>query len=330
MNIRLYSLGAALALGFSLPAWAQTPADARRLVKQPGSLGRNVMESTPIWYRGRPLMFHSHRVDVPKPDLDAMYLFIEDPATGRELTRFGARHSLGSAFVAGDRVHVFAAEHSDGDWFHDIAHFWSDDLTHWTRAPAVTRSGKEHLLNSSVCRDEAGYLMAYESNEPVAFCFKFARSKNLSTWEKVPGLVFRGVNNEYSACPVIRYVKPYYYVIYLHAAIPGHNGWVSFLARSSDLATWELSPKNPILEAGAGEGCNNSDVDLIELDGKTYVYYCTGDQQTWGDLERAVYPGPMAEFFESYFPENTPATRVDARTAAPVDAKTAAGRTSSH
>lgn len=307
---------AVMSLLLSSRSTAQAPprgSEDRRLVKQPGSLGRDVMESTPIWYGGRLLTFHSHRVDTPKPDLSQMYLFIRDPATDRELTRFGARHSLGSAFVEGNRVHVFAAEHSDGDWFHDIAHFWSDDLTHWQRGPALTREGKEHLLNSSVCRDDAGYLMAYESNEPVAFCFKFARSKDLNSWEKLPGLAFRGVNNEYSACPVIRYIKPYYYVIYLHAAVAGHNGWVSYLARSKDLAAWELSPKNPILEAGEGEGCNNSDVELIELDGRTHLYYSTGDQQTWGELKRAVFPGPMAEFFQGYFPEGVKPVTVDAR-----------------
>ena len=295
------------------PPPAHVPGHEPRLVKQPGSLGRDVMESSPVLHRGRLLHFHSRRVDTPKPDLNAMYLFLKDPATGRELSRFGARHSLGSAMVVDDRIHVFAAEHSDNDWFHDIFHFWSDDLVHWTREPAIARSDGEHLLNSSVCRDDTGYLMAYESDKPVAFCFKFARSKDLATWEKVPGLTFRGTGKEYSACPVIRYIKPYYYVIYLHAAIPGHNGWVSFLARSKDLATWELSPKNPILEAGEGEGRNNSDVDLIELDGKTHVYYCTGDQQTWGELKRAVYPGTMAEFFASYFPAGEQLIRVNAR-----------------
>ena len=35
--------------------------------------------------------------------------------------------------------------------------------------------------------------MAYESNKPVQFCFKFARSTDLSQWEKLPGLVFTGV-----------------------------------------------------------------------------------------------------------------------------------------
>ena len=39
--------------------------------------------------------------------------------------------------------------------------------------------------------------MAYESNKPVSFCFKFARSDDLAHWEKLPGLTFTGVNNEY-------------------------------------------------------------------------------------------------------------------------------------
>jgi hypothetical protein len=287
-------------------------ADERKLVKLPEKIGQNVMESTPLWYRGGLMMFHSHRVDVPKPDLGKMYLFLADPATGKELTRFGQRHSLGSAFVDGDTIHAFAAYHSDNDWFHDIHHFWSSDRKNWQREPAIAREGGEHLLNSSACRDEQGFLMAYETDKPVGFCFKFARSKDLRKWEKIRGLVFTGQKREYSACPVIRYCKPYYYVIYLHAAIPGHNGWVSFLARSKDLATWELSPKNPILEAGEGEGRNNSDVDLIEIDGKTHVYYCTGDQQTWGDLKRAVYPGPMGDFFASYFPAGVKTVKVSA------------------
>ncbi len=294
-------------------AMAQGPVPEKKLTKLPGKLGTNVMESTPLVYKGRRLMFHSHRVDVPKPDLSQMSLFIVDQETGKELTRFGARHSLGSALVHGDEIHVFAADHSENDWFHDIYHFHSADLKTWTRKPAIRREGSEHLLNSSVCRSEQGFLMAYESNVPVAFCFKFARSKDLAAWEKIPGLIFTGRKNEYSACPVIRYYRPYYYVIYLHAAIPGHNGWVSFLARSRDLATWQLSPRNPILEAGEGEGCNNSDVDLIEIDGKTFVYYCTGDQQTWGDLKCAVYPGPMAEFFESYFPAGEKMVEVSAK-----------------
>ena len=102
-----------------------------------------------------------------------------------------------------------------------------------------------------------------------------------------------------------------------------HNGWVSFLARSEDLAAWQLSPNNPILEACVGEGSNNSDVDLIEIDKRTWLYYCTGDQATWGELKRAVYPGPMREFFESRFPEDAQMIEVSARTTPMPSAKSA-------
>ncbi len=55
-------------------------AAARKLVKHPGKLAPNVMESTPILLRGRSLLFHSRRVDTPRPDLDQMY------ATGDQQT----------------------------------------------------------------------------------------------------------------------------------------------------------------------------------------------------------------------------------------------------
>lgn len=287
----------------------------KTLTKLPEKWG-GIMENTPVIFGNRPLLILNYRDD-SKNNTDEytknVYLFIRDLATGEEVARFGEGYSFVSAFVEGPVLHVFASECTNHDWFHDIYHFTSTDLKTWKRELAIPREGDEHLFNCSVCRDEQGYLMAYESNQPVQFCFKFARSKDLSHWEKIPGLTFTGETNEYSACPVIRYFKPCYYVIYLHAAMPGHNGWVSFMARSKDLATWQLSPKNPILEAGEGEGINNSDVDLIEIDGKTYVYYATGDQATWGDLKRAVYPGPMREFFESYFPEGVKTIEISAK-----------------
>jgi hypothetical protein len=155
--------------------------------------------------------------------------------------------------------------------------------------------------------------MAFESDKPFAFCFKFARSKDLSKWEKIPGLVFTGEGKEYSACPVIRYVNSWYYVIYLHKPVAGHNGWISFLARSKNLENWELSPFNPVLEAEAGEGRNNSDVDLIQYRGKTYLYYATGDQETWSTIRVAMYDGPEQEFFEAHFPAGVDFKKVSAR-----------------
>ncbi|MGH7972164.1 MAG: hypothetical protein ACREIC_25905, partial [Limisphaerales bacterium] len=89
--------------------------------------------------------------------------------------------------------------------------------------------------------------------------------------------------------------------------------WVSFLARSKDLEMWELSPFNPILEASEGEGVNNSDVDLFEYEGNTYLFYATGDQQSWGSVRVAMHTGPMRDFYESYFPAGLPTINVSAR-----------------
>jgi len=276
-----------------------------KLAKLPFAYAQ-AMENTPVIFDSRPLLVTNRR------DEQATYLYIRDLLTGKEIARFGDGHSFANAFVNGGELNVFASQSTTNDWFHDIYRFWSTDLTNWSRALAIPRESGAHLFNCSVCQDDRGYLMAYESEQPVQFCFKFARSPDLSRWEKIPGLVFTGANNEYSACPVLRYCVPYYYVIYLHAAVPAHKGWISFLARSLDLETWELSPFNPILEAGAGEGINNSDVDLFEYEGRTYVFYASGNQADWSSIRVAQFAGPMQDFFTGHYPDGLPVIKVSA------------------
>jgi hypothetical protein len=298
------------------PSQPPTNATRPKLTKLPFAVPK-AMENTPVVFNGRPLHVLNYRDDAKNNTDDytkSMYLYVTDLNTGDEVCRFGEGCSFANAFVNGPVLHVFASEGSNYDWFQSLYHFSTRDLKTWKREPAIAKKPDEHLFNASVCRDEKGFLMAYESNKPVQFCFKFARSKDLSRWEKLPDLIFTGVNHEYSACPVIRYFSPYYYVIYLHSPIQGHKGFVSFLARSKDLAAWELSPFNPILEAGPGEGINNSDVDLFEWQGKTYVTYATGDQATWGAVRVALYDGPMKEFLTRHFPPGAPTIRASART----------------
>jgi hypothetical protein len=293
-----------------------TPDLARpRLAKLPFAFS-NAMENTPVVFNGRPLLILNHRDDTKNKTDDytnSMYLYALDLTTGREIARFATGHSFANAFVNGPELNVFASEGTNRDWFQSLYRFWTTNLTEWHRQPAIPQEPGEHLFNASVCRDDHGFLMAYESDRPVQFCFKFARSTDLERWEKLDGLAFTGINREYSACPVLRYFAPYYYVIYLHAAIPGHTGWVSFLARSTNLESWELSPFNPILEAGPGEGVNNSDVDLFEWEGQTYLFYATGDQATWGAARIAQYPGPMPEFFARHFPPGAPTLKLTTR-----------------
>ncbi len=277
-----------------------------------------LMENTPVIFQSRILLVANCRPGEMYAKGENAFLFIDDLTTGQEVARFGQGHSFVSALVDGDELNVFALEFTDfGKVMNStgIDRLVTTDLKTWKTEKVILPEGGEHLFNSSVCRDEKGFLMAYESDKPVQFCFKFARSTDLSKWEKIPGLVFTGEQKEYSACPVIRWFAPFYYVIYLHAPVEGHNGWISYMARSKDLETWELSPFNPVLEAEPGEGKNNSDVDILEYEGKTYLYYATGDQETWGTVRVALFDGTEKEFFESHFSGNTPFTRVSAKTA---------------
>jgi hypothetical protein len=291
------------------------------LVKLPfafSQTNRVPMENTPVLFNSRLLMVANFRpsggaVNVKPSD---SYLYIDDLRTGEEILRFGTAHSFASAFVNDTELNVFALDFSESDSskkLSGIDRFVTNDLKNWKIEMVILPDGGENLYNTSVCRDDKGYLMAYESNKPVQFCFKFARSTDLSKWDKIPGLVFTGVKNEYSACPVIRYFNPYYYVIYLHNKIAGHNGYISFMARSKNLVDWELSPFNPILEAEEGEGINNSDVDIIEYKGKTYLYYATGDQATWATIRVAMYDGLMKTFYESHFPEGKTFEKISTR-----------------
>lgn len=299
------------------PKWADS--QKPELLKMPfafSDVGRTPMENTPVQFQSRLLLVANNRPGGAEAKGKDAYLYIDDLQTGKELVRFGQGHSFVSAYVNGNELNVFALEFTDfGRVMNStgIDRLVSSDLKTWKTEKVILPEGDEHLFNSSVCRDDKGYVMAYESDKPVPFCFKFARSSDLSEWGKIPGLVFTGEKHEYSACPLIRYFKPYYYVIYLHAPIEGHNGWISCMARSKDLAGWELSPYNPILEARDGEGKNNSDVDILEYEGRTYLYYATGDQETWGTVRVALFNGTEKVFFESHFPSNTRLTKITAK-----------------
>jgi hypothetical protein len=140
------------------------------------------------------------------------------------------------------------------------------------------------------------------------------------------GLDFADVGGK-TACanPTIRYICPYWYVIYgvwcfqekhctyYRYTLP-ETKYVTLVACSKDLATWELRPTaGPMLDPAPGEGINNTDADLFELEGNTYIYYATGDQATWGTIRVAMYAGPMKEVLESHFPRGVPMPIFDAK-----------------
>lgn len=300
-----------------------------RLVKLPFAFGGERMESTPVTFGGRPLLVENVRPGGVHAKGKDAYLSITDLVTGQSVARFGEGHSFVSAFVEGAELNVFAtAFESFGEVMDTkrIDRLVSTDLKAWRQETVLDRDGDEQFFNTSVCRDDQGYLMAYESDIPVRWCFRFARSKDLSRWEKIRGLEFADVGGKSAAAnPTIRYFAPYWYLIYgvwcfqePHASYYRYRmpetKYVTVVARSKDLVSWDLSPTaGPMLDPIPGEGINNTDADLFEYEGNTYIFYATGDQATWGTIRLAMYPGPMRECLEAYFPAGAPLLRFDAK-----------------
>jgi hypothetical protein len=259
---------------------------------------RDLCELSPFVWQGRLCHLECARPGQGGTAAD-YYLLLKDAESGKELARFAEGYGLASILAHNNTLYVFASRWDSGSW-RDVTLFKSADLKQWESKVVVQGEG-EQLFNSSVCAGPDGFVMAYESNDPAypPFTTKFARSADLENWTKLPEATFG--TNRYTACPCVRYASGYYYVLYLERRSPRHF-FETYVTRSKDLRRWELSSANPVLTpADLDEGVNASDPELVEWQGKTYVYYAVGDQLTWMNLKRAVYPGPLRAFLESWY-----------------------------
>jgi hypothetical protein len=268
------------------------------LVREDKVALRDACEVTPIMWKGRSCLMVCVRPASGGSKQD-YFLSIRD-ANGKELARFAEGYSLASAFVHRGKLYAFASRFENNHW-NDVTQFESSDLVTWSSKRIIEQNAREHLFNSSVCQGPKGFVLAYESDDPgwPAFTVKFAHSKDLSHWTNVPSAIFG--KKRYTACPTIRFANGYYYLLYTEHRTPR---WFfeTYIARSKDLIAWELSGANPVLTPQAiDDGINTSDVDLAEVNGKTWLYYAVGDQLTWMNIKRAVFNGSMSQFLESWF-----------------------------
>jgi hypothetical protein len=319
---------AAIALAATLALLGQNPqqeatamAAARPVITKLGTLDCDMVETTPVVFHGRLYRFEYVRPGyLPNHTGDSYFRFV-DVATGGFTPAFAAGYHLGSAFAEGDVMYAFGVS----TWAGETVKVWrSEDLAHWTEATALHLPGWQ-IFNTSVCRGAAGYVMAFEIGAPpeetgVPFTIRFAASPDLTAWALTPpGCVFS--KDRYTACPALRYLDGWYYMIYLEAR-PGPT-YEEHIVRSRDLVKWEASPLNPVLQysdedklianaalteeqrariAGA-TNINNSDVDLCEFQGKVVITYSWGNQQGIEHLAEAVYEGTLAQFLKAWFAE---------------------------
>ena len=131
--------------------------------------------------------------------------------SSNEVSRFGQDFSFACGFVNGKELNMFATRTSEKEWTKDVYRFRTTDLKTWKKEMVLPRIGKKHILNTSVCKDPKGYLMAYESDGPTGWETWLARSTDLSRWDRSNGLRFVGV---VFANPTIRHVPPYHYLMF--------------------------------------------------------------------------------------------------------------------
>ena len=290
------------------------------MIRKLGTLDLGMVETTPVVFRDRLYRFEYVRKDYHSNKTGDSYFRFIDVETGKATTAFAKGYDLGCAYAEGESMWVFGVDNWDGE---NVAVFRSRDLEHWEQHRALTLPGWG-LFNTSVCKAGDRYVMAIEVGKPpqvvgVPFTMRFAESKNLLDWKLLPEACVY-TKERYSACPAIRYLDGWFYMLYLESR-PGPN-YETHLVRSKNLIRWEPSPLNPVLKASPEDkliansklnadqrekiaravDLNNSDMDLCEFKGRTIITYSWGNQQGTEFLGEAVYDGALASFLKGFFP----------------------------
>lgn len=292
-------------------------------------------EMTPVVYKGR-----LYRIETGHAD-GSHYGILYDCEKQCDVSTFGKGQNLNffSGYCEDDVLYAFATYTVMKP--DDVAYatmFRSEDGVNWTETKLFSKPGWR-LFNTSVCKGPDGYRMAIEVSSAtipgdplyakeldpvigVPFTEFFLKSDDLYNWEWLPYDHCLSAER-YTACPVMRYSDGYYYIICL-LRMP-HIRYAPYIYRTKDFFTWEVGLHNPvlmfskedrILKPGIDESqftaeqldrirnhfnINNCDLDLCEFEGKTHIFYLTGDQGSFGCMCEAVYDGPLDEFFKAFF-----------------------------
>src|SRR4051794_34476329 len=156
-------------------------------IRKLGTLDLDMVEATPVVFRGRLYRFEYVRKDYHANTTGDSYFRFIDVATGEATPAFARGYDLGSAYAEGDSMWAFGVDHWDGT---KIVAFRSNDLTHWEEHKVLDLLGWG-LFNTSVCRAGDRYVMAIEVGRPpevvgVPFTARFAESGDLKSWKLLP------------------------------------------------------------------------------------------------------------------------------------------------
>lgn len=296
-------------------------------IRKLGTIDCQIVETTPFVFDGRLVLLETITEGYPQNQTGERYLRCREVESGRIYPAFGKKHSFASAYTEKGIVWVFApSEEIKGTYYNlhggkYVQVFRSENLHDWAEVGRYELQNEGRAWNTSVCKGNGRYVMAYETDDPnyyPKFTIKFAESSDLVRWSKIPDTIYG--HDRYVGCPTLRYYEGWFYIICLERrnSDPLFPEWYfeEIIARSQDLISWERSAKNPVLTPSSEDrmvyypdvkltghevNINNSDIDFCEFNGKTEIFYVWGDQLGIHFLARAEYPGTEKDFLESYF-----------------------------
>ena len=295
-------------------------------IRKLGTVDCDLVETTPLVFRDRLYRFEYIRSKTGPTthgyyanDTSDSYFRLLDVEANSPGLAFGQGLHLGSAYADENAVYAFGVDTWGGS---TITALRSEDMNTWSKNRIFDLPGWA-IYNTSVCRADDRYVMAIEIDKPVEragvpYTIVFAESSDLRAWRLLPEECDYS-RERYTACPALRYLDKWFYMIYLEA-LPGpiYEQWI---ARSRDLRHWEVSSRNPILHHSEEDrriaspnltpqqrariceavNRNNSDVDICEFRGKTVICYSWGDQAGNEFLAHAEFPGTMESFLKGFF-----------------------------
>ncbi len=250
---------------------------------------------------------------------------IRDVETGEFISFFAEETYFHSAYIEEDTAYVLGVDITTWD---TIYVYESHDLINWESRVLINWPGWK-IFNTALTKSPEGYALLLEADEPkeyvgdFPYTFFFATSPDMKEWTLLDPTRAMMFKDRYNGAPWMRYSDGYFYVITLQE-LPCLR-YTNYLFRTKDFITWEDGLYNPLLMpseedrlispnahadltdelkeqiTGTGFLSNNSDIDMCDWNGKTYINYLAGNQLGFYYMLEAEYDGTVAEFLKRNF-----------------------------
>ena len=286
-------------------------------------------EMTPFVFGGRLMRLElcdpKFGVDLSDEHLATVHALIRDVETGKVISRTAYGCYYQSGYLEGDTFYVIGTPRDkESRASGRIKIYETRDLLHWEERVLLEKAGWE-FFNTSLAKGEEGYVLCLEVQKTceddvgIPFTCYFATSPDMKAWEFMP--YDRAYpKDRYCGGPCMKYHNGYYY-LFLVTALPLAR-YTNYLVRTKTFEEWEIGFYNPVLMPSPEDrmispravdladakdfmktmfNINNSDIDLCDWQGKTYINYCVGNQLGKYYICEAEYDGTVGEFLESFF-----------------------------